>query len=91
MSELFELPQYNLDYKKEVNKLLKKISEQSGRIETASCYFDEYEILYDAESKLKNLNIEYENLKNKFYNSLPENYSDALKLKKWLEITGDYQ
>jgi hypothetical protein len=47
--------------------------------------------VYDAIDKLKNLNVEYENLKNKFYNSLPQNYSEDLKLKKWLEITGDHK
>ena len=90
MSELFELSK-TFDYKKEVAKLNKKIAKQHVRIETAECYYDEYEIVYDAESKLKNLNIEYENLKNKFYDSLSQNYSDDLKLKKWLEITGDYK
>ena len=89
MNELFELPQ-TFDYKKEALKLLKKIAKQHERRETAECYYDEYEIVYDAESKLKNLNIEYENLKTKFYDSLPENYTKGLKLKKWLEITGDY-
>jgi predicted translin family RNA/ssDNA-binding protein len=90
MSELFELSP-NFDYKKEVNKLNKKIAKQHERIETAECYYDEYEIVYDAIDKLKNLNVEYGQLKAKFYNSLPQNYSEDLKLKKWLEITGDHK
>jgi RNase H-fold protein (predicted Holliday junction resolvase) len=90
MSELFELSP-NFDYKKEVAKLLKKIYKQRARIDTAECYHDEYAIAYDATNKLKKLNVEYNQIKAKFYDSLPQNYSDDLKLKKWLEITGDYQ
>jgi hypothetical protein len=90
MSELFELSP-NFDYKKEATKLLKKISKQRSRINTAECYHDEYAIAYDAIDKLKNLNVEYDQLKAKFYNSLPQNHSDDLKLKKWLEITGDHK
>jgi hypothetical protein len=90
MNELFECPQ-NFDYKKEVSKLLKNISKQRTRIETAECYYDEYEIVYDAQEKIEQLNTQLADIKTKFYNSLPQNYTEGLKLKKWLEITGDYK